>query len=215
MVVLFIPAHFIRESGIKLSYNINLLLIAILAIGVYILISKLTTGRAEIKIDSTQLSFLWIKKPIITLQKNTAIELDNISAWKYHQGHQYDYFKIYTKNEGELIFYPKSNWNKTDEFDLFLDAFKNKIIEYNEEEVFTKNDESFKKTRIIDKEQEYHNSHFATFMFYIYILTIIFCIIVLPSKWDNLNGAQPLIIISGLFGCIFLIIQHLQKKNKL
>jgi hypothetical protein len=224
--VIFIPLYFFRKYDISLNDNLSTIVFWITSIVTYYLVGKLTSGKAVIHLTSTELKFDWIKKPIITFQESVSIDFDSISGWKYRKEHQYDYFKIYTINNEELLFYPKLGFNKKDDFTSFLAAFEAKIEDYNDKEVSVKKEEYLdirispaKKTtrispRIVDKEKEFYNSGLSTFLYYVYILTFILCSIGLVTKWNKLDGSQPLLIISGLFGCLFLINQHRQKRKK-
>ena len=54
-------------------------------ISIYYVSFKLTTGISEIKLTNKTVEFNWIKKPLLTFQKNTIISLKDIENWKFRQ----------------------------------------------------------------------------------------------------------------------------------
>lgn len=225
-LLFFIPlipiAYVFRTYINNINEIITWTLLPGFCISSYFLSSYLSKGKVKITLSENQLEFEWLKKPILTPQSNRTIDFKNIVSWKYRKEPHYDYFIIDIKKSEDLTLYRDSVWkNNRDDFGAFMAAFKSKVKDYNENVILRENQESNHKATtndprslIIDREKKFHQSGWATFFFYVYILTLVFGVIGLVIKWDNLTGAQPLLIVSGLFGCMFLIGQHLKKKKE-
>lgn len=92
------------------------IILSIFAIGFsYFIALKLTSGIAEISLNSKQIEFNWVEKPIFTLQNNTSILNKNLSDWSYRNVWiYYDYIKLYD-SENQIVvinlFNPKYGHN--------------------------------------------------------------------------------------------------------
>jgi hypothetical protein len=206
---------------------LTIIFFSVFGIGSFILASYLSKGKVKITLSEEQIEFEWLKKPFFTPQANRTIKFKNILSWRFRKEPHYKYFIIDINKSEDLTLYRDSIWdNNKDDFGAFMADFKSKVKDYNDK-ILTTNEQNEKttefnhkerpkdsKTLIIDREKKFNKSVGATLLFYIYFLTIIFGLIGLVVKWKDLTGAQPLIIISGLFGCMFLIGQHLKKKKK-
>ena len=96
-------------------------------ISIYYVSFKLTTGISEIKLTNKTVEFNWIKKPLLTFQKNTIISLKDIENWKFRTEFHFDYIKI-QNSSNEIVIIKLHPWNqKKDNFYDFLYAYKNRI----------------------------------------------------------------------------------------
>ena len=94
----------------------------------YVIACKLTFGKAQITLSNKKVEFLWVEKPILTMQKNESVNIEDIESWKYRTEFQYSYFKIY--NPSEVITVMRlPYWNpEKDDFDNFLFSLNSKNI---------------------------------------------------------------------------------------
>jgi hypothetical protein len=155
---------------ISISYFITILLTLILVIGItgieligiiesfpgfiftiltfiisYLIAFKLTLGKAHITLSKKKVEFLWIKKPILTMQNNESVNIDEIESWEFRTEFQSSYFKIY--NPSNIITIMRlPNWNpEKDDFDNFLFTFKRRIENLNKKR--EKRAQNFKKMK--------------------------------------------------------------------
>ena len=214
-------AYLLKTYANNLNEILDLILLSLIGIGCYLLASFMTKGKAEIKLSDNEIEFLWLKRPIITTQTNQIIKITDIDSWKYRQERYYNYFIIHSKKSENMILYRDSTWDdEKDDFGSFLKKFKTLIDNHNNGVFSTGESEvtnlkiNSSKAKIIDEEDEFYKSRFSSFLFYLYILTIIFGVVGLIIKWDSLSISQTFFIISGILSCFFLINRHKRMKNK-
>ena len=176
----------------------------------YLVASKLTFGKAQITLSNKKVEFLWLEKPILTMQKNESVNIEDIESWKYRTEFQYSYFKIY--NPSEVITVMRlPNWNpEKDEFENFLFTFKKRIENLNKKRkrrtenlnvnkiIDTKNE------LIIDREEKHYKSNIGKIFFFIYIISGVLGIKYVYNNW-NTGNTNIGIIIFGILGCLFYI----------
>ena len=111
----------------------------------YLIASKLTLGKAQITLSKKKVEFLWIKKPILTMQNNESVNIDEVESWELRTEFQYSYFKIYNTSDINTIM-RLPNWNpEKDDFDTFLFTFKRRIENLNKKR--EKRAQNFKKMK--------------------------------------------------------------------
>ena len=185
----------------------------------YLIAYKLTIGKGEITLSNKKIEFIWLKKPILTFQKNESVEIENIESWKYRTEFQYSYFKIY--NPQEIITIMRlPNWNpEKDEFENFLFTFKKRIENLNEKRkrrTKNLNESKIKEEKnelIIDKEEEHYKSNFGKILFFIYIFSGVLGIKYVYNNWNS-GKSNIGIIIFGILGCIFYIRKYRKLGNE-
>jgi hypothetical protein len=185
----------------------------------YLIASKLTFGKAQITLSNKKVEFLWVEKPILAMQKNESVNIEDIESWKYRTEFQYSYFKIY--NPSDVITVMRlPYWNpEKDDFDNFLFTFKNRIENLNKKrkkrtESLEKNKvKDEKKELIIDKEAKHYKSNVAKILFFVYILCVILGYKYVYNNW-NTGKTNIGIVISGILGCIFYINKYRKSGNE-
>ena len=180
----------------------------------YLIAYNLTLGKAQIILSNKKVEFLWIKKPILTFQKNESVNIEDIESWKYRTELPYSYFKIY--NPSEVITVMRlQNWNpEKDDFDNFLFTFKKRIENLNKKriEVLDKKRISKIGNKLIneqpkvirDKEKDFQNSNISKFLFYVYIMIGIIGVYYVFKNW-NTGKTNLGIMLYCVSGCIFYI----------
>jgi hypothetical protein len=97
-LILVIGITGMKLVGIMESFPAFLFTISTFIIS-YLFASKLTFGKAQITLSNKKVEFLWVEKPILTMQKNESVNIEDIESWKYRTEFQYSYFKIYNPSE--------------------------------------------------------------------------------------------------------------------
>lgn len=219
IILLFIITFLTTFFGIKdsiFAYFIS----ASICIITYLIAYKLTYGEAQVILTKKKLEFFWIKKPLLTYQKNQSINLEDIESWQYRNEFQYSYFKIF--NPSNIITITRlAHWSsKKDGFDNFRFAFKKRIENINKkrkEIIIHEAKIEWQKEipkQIRDKEKDFYDSSFSKFLFYTYI---IFGIIGATYVYNNWNTGKTNIgiIIFGIIGCLFYINNYKKRNNNI
>tara|TARA_R110002111_G_scaffold248649_1_gene312433 strand:+ start:596 stop:1306 length:711 start_codon:yes stop_codon:yes gene_type:complete len=215
IIIFCSPALFIPKNSFD-YWTYMFLGVSLLGFGLWVG-SKLTKGIAQIELTDKTFEIKWKKRAIFSTLENTKLELEDINGWKYRKESSYDYFILYNTKGQDLIFYRDSIWNPDkDDFAIFLKDFRGKVKNYNSQEAsknVTNTSEIEPKKLIIDKEASFHNSTKGRLVFYVYLVTLIFGIYSLITKWDELDYRRVFLI--GLLAmCVGLIFDHLNKRKK-
>ena len=215
-LILVIGITGMKLVGIMESFPAFLFTISTFIIS-YLIASKLTFGKAQITLSNKKVEFLWVEKPILTMQKNESVNIEDIESWKYRTEFQYSYFKIY--NPSEVITVMRlPYWNpEKDDFGNFLLTFKKRIENLNKKrikriEVLDKKRISKIENKLIneqpkvirDKEKDFQNSNISKFLFYVYIMFGIMGVYYVFKNW-NTGKTNLGIMLYCVSGCIFYI----------
>ena len=54
----------------------------------YLIASKLTFGKAQITLSNKKVEFLWVEKPILTIQKNESVNIEDLQSFRSYYSYE-------------------------------------------------------------------------------------------------------------------------------
>lgn len=231
-ILLILNVYFVIKVFGKLESQ---LLSTMVVIGTFLICykiaSKLTIGWVRLTMSKRGLEFIWIKKPLLTFQKNESVDFDKIESWRYRNEFQYSYLKIHEKSYTPITIMRFPNWDTSkDDFYSFLVAFEKRIERVNEKRqrsiisnnkgaqasklnTLQENRENPRPRLVRDNEDEFFKSNLSKILLFFYVLVGLLGLYYIVNNW-NTGKSNLLLLMYGVLGCVFYIKSHYQKVKK-